>query len=753
MADSKELIKSGEQTLDVAIEDLLSVDAGNHVNSLKFNNMEAALRDLLSTMKELSAPVGGEVPVLKETDLNKLKKQYAAAIESCNTYTKYKFFDRKSGYGKGRLQCVRTIRSLLERDLAALNPVHEKDERTLSSVISFGRMDEAVLDVEDKDLVTVGDNSSIRLPLEISTDAGTEKGFFTEDTSAEGLDTLIPKMLQDFPAAENAELTPFLTQLYDKDGKPNVAHLNQMNQALYGLRKEMKESGITFDDLVRDKNKFLQVMLPLFNIAFGKNAPNHLSGYVNAPDKREKLCDYLEALDGLLADYGMLYMGKLDIGGNIPNRNVAMSRVADSMGIGHIVAKAKRISLTDKDGHVRHGVFQETAEGSDIRHMKADDPLYEVGKHPELMNDPEVKRQISDLQVLDYLCGNNDRHEGNVIYKIKKDENGDVHVLGIIGIDNDRAFGKLSKSDIEGSGYVTPPDMMKVIRNSTYDALLEMTDSKAKLLLSDLGITDEEISSFMKRKEDIVNAVQKGEIQRVSDEEFEKLNLNDLTEAARYKGKKTKKENTFLIVGNISGIINDTEPEPEGKELKYNKAKSVSEARFRKADTGNMYPEALEAHADQLQELLDNFKATRKRGHSDGSAFQWMEESIKNVINAVREIQKNPPQQGEPLSEDTAAKMDRLYRQMRLSSARYLKEHPSPWYPMGIARRKGALSIYQMYPVKLDESRVKVKEINMSGVTAKNTGELKEKKPKLKQAIRNAKRKALENPELRIGDH
>ena len=58
-----------------------------------------------------------------------------------------------------------------------------------------------------------------------------------------------------------------------------------------------------------------------------------------------------------------------------------------------------------------------------------------------------------------------------------------------------------------------------------------------------------------------------------------------------------------------------------------------------------------------------------------------------------------------------------------------------------------------MYPVKLDESRVKVKEINMSGVTAKNTGELKEKKPKLKQAIRNAKRKALENPELRIGDH
>ena len=108
---------------------------------------------------------------------------FTSVIDSQYAYypdgTKFKFFDRKSGYGKGRLQCVMSIRSILERDLAALNPVHEEDERTLSSVIAFGRMDEAVLDVEDKDLVTVGENSSVRLPLEISTDAGTEKGFFT----------------------------------------------------------------------------------------------------------------------------------------------------------------------------------------------------------------------------------------------------------------------------------------------------------------------------------------------------------------------------------------------------------------------------------------------------------------------------------------------------------------------------------------------------------------------------------------------
>ena len=753
MAD-KDLIKSGEQTLDVAIEDLLSVDAGDHVNSAKFNTMETALRELLTTMKSLSEPVEGKEPVLDEAGLNQLKQKYAAAINSCNAYTKFKFFDRKSGYGKGRLQCVRTIRSLLERDLAALNPVHQEDERTLSSVIAFGRMDEAVLDVADKDLVTVGENSSVRLPLEITTDAGVEKGFFTEESRAEDLETLFSKLQQEFPKKENPELKKFLGLLYDKDGNPDAGHLNIMNSIFKNLHKSMKDSNLTFEDIKYDEEEFIAQMMPLFSSLFGRSrADKEMLPFLDHPEKKEKLFAYLEAMDGLVSNYGMTVTGKFAVGSSVPNRNVAMSRVADALGLGHIIAKAKKISITDKDGHVRNGVFQETAEGSDIRHMKADDPLFKVGDHPELMNDPEVKRQIADLQVLDYLCGNNDRHEGNVIYKVAEDTNGNVRVLGITGIDNDRSFGKITQDDIRGFGYVTPPDMMKVIRQSTYDALCEITKEKAKLLLADLSISEDEISAFMKRQEDIVNAVKKGEIELLSDEKFAQRNLKDLREKAKYKGKKALKENTFEIVGNISGIIRKTSPEPEEKDLQYNKARLVSEAKFRKADNGSMYPDTLAAHADQLQHLLDIFKETKSWGHSNGSAYKWMEESIRNVIQAVREVQENPPQPGAPIPAETAEKMDRLYRQMRLASSKYLIEHPSPSSPMGVTRREGALSIYRMYPVRLDESRVKVRELDFSGVSAQNNNALKEKKPGLRQTIRNAKHKAIENPEIRLGDH
>ena len=72
---------------------------------------------------------------------------------------------------------------------------------------------------------------------------------------------------------------------------------------------------------------------------------------------------------------------------------------------------------------------------------------------------------------------------------------------------------------------------------------------------------------------------------------------------------------------------------------------------------------------------------------------------------------------------------------------------------MGVTRREGALSIYRMYPVRRDESRVKVRELDFSGVSAQNNNALKEKKPGLRQTIRNAKQKAIENPEIRLGDH
>jgi uncharacterized protein YdeI (BOF family) len=55
----------------------------------------------------------------------------------------------------------------------------------------------------------------------------------------------------------------------------------------------------------------------------------------------------------------------------------------------------------------------------------------------ELFSDPQVRRELTKLQLLDHLCGQGDRHKGN--YFIHRDGNGRVTVSGI---DNDQCFGK-----------------------------------------------------------------------------------------------------------------------------------------------------------------------------------------------------------------------------------------------------------------------------------------------------------------------
>ncbi len=178
----------------------------------------------------------------------------------------------------------------------------------------------------------------------------------------------------------------------------------------------------------------------------------------------------------------------------------------------------------------------------------------------------------------------------------------------------------------------------------------------------------------------------------------------------------------------------------------------VTEEKFLLADTGNMYFDALTAHTDQLKDMLADFKKTRRRCHFDGSAYKWMEDSVRNVINAVNAIMDDPRAKDGPLPAQTAEHIDRLYRQMRLAASAYLREHTNPSFPMGISRRTGALSIYRLYPVKLDESRVKVREVSIDGVAAKEPAKPAPKKPGLVQTIRNAKRKAAEAPEMRMGE-
>jgi hypothetical protein len=71
--------------------------------------------------------------------------------------------------------------------------------------------------------------------------------------------------------------------------------------------------------------------------------------------------------------------------------------------------------------------------------------------HFSVFNNPDVRREITKLQMLDHLVGQGDRHCNN--YFISVDSNGNVTVTGI---DNDQCFGK-DLHDPNGIAYAPTP--------------------------------------------------------------------------------------------------------------------------------------------------------------------------------------------------------------------------------------------------------------------------------------------------------
>lgn len=126
-------------------------------------------------------------------------------------------------------------------------------------------------------------------------------------------------------------------------------------------------------------------------------------------------------------------MGIVDEGGtaNMSRRNVATSRIAELLGLGKLVAKSRTVEIYDNaTGKTIRGNLMDQAEGKDYY-----DQINTKLQQREITSG--FMRDVTNLQVLDMLCGQVDRHERNMLYKT--DNQG--RVSGIQAIDNDAAFG------------------------------------------------------------------------------------------------------------------------------------------------------------------------------------------------------------------------------------------------------------------------------------------------------------------------
>lgn len=138
---------------------------------------------------------------------------------------------------------------------------------------------------------------------------------------------------------------------------------------------------------------------------------------------------------------------------NATNRNVATSNVANLLGAGHLIEQSRNIVITEKTGKdkkTRKGIMMTKARGTEFSKLK---PEFYERKHKDgqkmkdistvkgrealakKVTDPNLQKEFSTIQVIDYICGQGDRHTSNYFLESKGER-----FTGVHGIDNDMAF-------------------------------------------------------------------------------------------------------------------------------------------------------------------------------------------------------------------------------------------------------------------------------------------------------------------------
>lgn len=184
---------------------------------------------------------------------------------------------------------------------------------------------------------------------------------------------------------------------------------------------------------------------------------------------------------------------ELDAGNELTSRNIASSRMAELLGIGNIIAHSEPMRVR-KDGKVMTGCFMEFAKGLDGRttNERQKQALAEV----ETLDTPGMNKDSSTLEVFDFICGQSDRHGGNMFYQVSEpDKNGKRSITGLQGIDSDLAFG--DSVEVFMHGMVSWKDMV-FIDKELAQKVQNLDRDTLEYAVGDL-ITQKQIDVMMER--------------------------------------------------------------------------------------------------------------------------------------------------------------------------------------------------------------------------------------------------------------
>lgn len=187
---------------------------------------------------------------------------------------------------------------------------------------------------------------------------------------------------------------------------------------------------------------------------------------------------------------------RVGIGPIDPNygaRSVAMYRIDQLLGA-NVTAKAE---FAVHDGKL--GTVTETAKGKQAVDVNFALNSEQQKQQPGTVSvdDPVLQRAMNKLQILDALCGQLDRHQGNWVIDVNE-ETGKVN--GVTGIDLDMAFGSEMQGieTDEGGGSENYLGMPSIVDQEFGNRLLEISEMDIRNTLKGL-LAESEINATISR--------------------------------------------------------------------------------------------------------------------------------------------------------------------------------------------------------------------------------------------------------------
>ncbi|MBR6119523.1 MAG: hypothetical protein IKQ04_04305 [Oscillospiraceae bacterium] len=488
-------------------------------NNLRYAAFLTAVDEAAAEMKRMNTQDAfGRLPLLKKEDRQKLLDLLQAIGNAAQALNQEENALELEGQQENARQLAEKISALAAADHKALLAYDPAEPKSLPTLLE--EMRTLTVDARGSVLGTAMTNmQNQRQPLTFLDDKGREiTGVFTPKTVINvwgSIQEELNRIAGEIKNPEGAEMVrDLLTQYYDNSTvldqeKLSVAERPAMLRRILDMTLNDEECGLS-------EQKMRGVISQLYSAKLNGRRVSRL-----IPSKAvRKICSAIwKQRVNILVNSAE---ARIPDGSRMDNRNAAMSTVADLLGIRQTVPRARPMKLIRPDGTEVEGTFMAEAKGLDPLNLskEADGIDYKAlfGDDWDQKADiGEAMHQLADLQVLDYICGNVDRHDKNLFYQFNRDKK----ICGVQAIDNDSGFGLLTLKGGEGRKELVGTDRMMAISRPMHRRLSQLSAASLRFALQGYGLSEGELDAACQRLEHLKSRLVKLET-FLNGEKFEK---------------------------------------------------------------------------------------------------------------------------------------------------------------------------------------------------------------------------------------